>query len=756
MSLNLLGASLYLACGGAVFLLGVLVLRENPGNRLNRITSTMMFFGGFGPLMGGVRALLALYGPGRPVPGRDISSAFSVIWEMFFPSLLLFSLAFPVEKKVLRKYSRFALLLFSPYAFHLVLVLFLGLYGGDVAAWIPRGGGGHGVIERSFAVVSTLGSLAVEGLTRFHMRFFSFVDVVFSIAAIVILGRSYSAMTRPKIRRQLSVILFGLGSCVAIYTLSVPLPKVFAYTVPEVIRAVLISVALLLGTGAIAFAIVSRSFLDVGTVVRRAILLSGASGILVITYFLTARQLDALLAAAAGVDLPLFQTLFVLLAIVFFHPLLGRLEENTDRLLAGDRVAPRNVMRRLGREMTALLDLPTLSDTVVGTLRDALAVERACLVLRDRGGGSFTVRGDGEDAGESIDADHPLARVVARSSEPELAESLIGEIDAAGGREQARRLVERLGARLIVPVQLPDEEECAGFLAFGPKVTGARFNSEEVTLLSILATQVAIAARNARLHEEAVARKVVDEEIAMARSIQQAILSPELPECAGVDVAALSIPSRQVGGDYFDVTDTGGRTLGVAIGDVSGKGVPAALLMSMLHAALHARIDEIVSAGDMMSRLNGILCSSTSTEKFATFFFGIYDAERRLFRYANGGHNYPILLGADGSARFLDEGGLLIGMVPNSPYDETTITLAEGDLLVLYTDGVTEEPAAGDNDDLFGEERLVELLRRNRHASARRIVDAVRSGVEEFARGDGFTDDFTLIALKAVGEKDER
>lgn len=753
MSLDFLGGSLYLACGGAVFLLGVLVLREDPGDRLHRITATMMFFGGFGPLMGGVRALIVSYGPADLVLSADFSATFAVVWQMFFPSLLLFSLAFPVERPVLKRYSRFSLLLFAPHIFHLVLVLLIGLYGADAGEWLPHAGGtseGTGIIERSIAVASTLTGLTVQLLTRVHIRFFSLLDVFYSSIAIAVLAHSFRKMESPKIRRQLSVILFGLGSCVMIYTMTVPVPTIVSFVIPEVLSVILISAALLLGTGSIAFAIVSRSFLDIGTVVRRAILLSGSSGLLVLVYFVTARQLDRLLGTITAIELPIFQTLFVLLAIVFFHPFLGRLEEVADRLLSGHRVAHRHVMRQLGREMTAILDLPTLRKKVITSLRDALAVGRAHMVLREPDGRSFRVWGDEGEELDLIGTDHPLMEVIAATNDPELADTLVDEIRGAGRRVEGRALAKSLGSRLIVPVLLPDEEGCVGFLTFGPKVTGGRFNAEEVTLLSILATQVGIAVRNARLHEEAVERRVVDEELAMARSIQEAILDEENPEREGVDVAALSIPSRHVGGDYFDVIDMADGSLGLAVGDVSGKGVPAALLMSMLHAALHAQMNGTVSSSVVMKRMNEILCRSTSAEKFATFFFGFYDPAERILRFTNGGHNFPMLLRKDGTVDYLEEGGLVLGMLEESIYREKSVSLSPGEMLVLYTDGVTEETASGNDDDLFGEDRLLEVLRRGSAGRAEEIVRDVRRSVESFTGGGGFSDDFTLIVLKAI------
>ncbi len=750
MTLNLLGASLFLACGGAVLLLGILILRESPDERLHRITATMMFFGGSGPLLAGLGTLLILYGPAGFRLSENVATTFACVWQFFFPSLLLFALVYPTERPILRRFHRFSVFLFGPHIFHLLLVLLFASVGGAFTIWDVGAETGGGVIDRTLAVSATLLNLGAGLLTRFHIRFFSLVDIVYSGAAIFLLYRSFRVLESPKIRRQLSVILFGLATCVGLYAIAVPFPVLFSYQVPEVIRLITVTAGLLIGTGAIAFAIVGRSFLDVGTVVRRGILLSATSTFLVLVYFFSARQLDRLLDTSLGVAFPVFQTLFVLTAIIFFHPLMGRMESTADRLLAGDRVAHRNVMRRLGREMTAILNRDRLEETILNSLREAMAVDRADLAILDPGEEYFTVRGKGRNVEiREIPREHPLARRLARTSDPELARDLVDDIADSAERDEARDLTRALGSRLLVPIHLPEGGGCIGFLSFGPKVTGARFNAEDVSLLSLLATQLGIAIRNARLHEEAVERRLVDEELAMARSIQQSILPQKTRRLAGLDVAAVSIPSRQVGGDYYDLIPLPGGRSGIAIGDVSGKGVPAALLMSMLHAALHAQMIGSPSLGPVMERMNRILCRSTSPEKFATFFFGVYEPEDGRFRFSNGGHNFPLLIRNDGSVSELEAGGLVLGMLADAGYEEEAVPLEPGDLLAFYTDGVTEEFDPEDEDHLFGEDRLTEILLAHRHESAEQILGKVREEVSRFNGGRSFSDDFTMIILRA-------
>jgi sigma-B regulation protein RsbU (phosphoserine phosphatase) len=218
-------------------------------------------------------------------------------------------------------------------------------------------------------------------------------------------------------------------------------------------------------------------------------------------------------------------------------------------------------------------------------------------------------------------------------------------------------------------------------------------------------------------------------------------------------VAAVNVPSRQVGGDYYDLVPLAGGGLAVAVGDVSGKGVPAALLMSMLHAALHVQMNGDLRASALMGRLNRILFDSTSPDQFATFFFGVYDRRGRRFRFTNGGHNFPLLIRTGGDVETLGTGGLVLGFVPDVPYEEGETALGPGDLLVCFSDGVTEECREGDDDDLFGEERLRDTVLRHRDEPAARIVEAIQDEVRRFCGRDQFADDFTLIVLRgAEGE----
>jgi serine phosphatase RsbU (regulator of sigma subunit) len=267
-----------------------------------------------------------------------------------------------------------------------------------------------------------------------------------------------------------------------------------------------------------------------------------------------------------------------------------------------------------------------------------------------------------------------------------------------------------------------------------------------------------IAVRRGR--EEAVARERLERELETARDIQQRLLPAEVPAVPGFDITGTSLPSRQVGGDYFDFLSHGQDRLGIAIGDVSGKGIPAALLMSNLQASLQGQVIHPSSVAEVVARVNDLLARSTDAQMFATFFYGVLDCREATFTSSNAGHNPPILMRADGTVERLQRGGLVLGMLGSQNYEQETVCLAPGDSLVLFTDGISEAegpvgvaraPASDDDDPdnpMFGEERLIEVVRVTAKRSAAEMKDAILRAVESFAAGVPQSDDVTLVIIK--------
>jgi sigma-B regulation protein RsbU (phosphoserine phosphatase) len=255
--------------------------------------------------------------------------------------------------------------------------------------------------------------------------------------------------------------------------------------------------------------------------------------------------------------------------------------------------------------------------------------------------------------------------------------------------------------------------------------------------------------------EDALANERLTRELETARGIQERLLPAGEPELAGFEVTGASIPSREIGGDYFDFLMQDDRHLGVAIGDVSGKGMPAALLMSNLQASLQGQVIHPSSVAEIVTRVNNLIVGSTDPHMFATFFYGLLDLTSGTFTSTNAGHNPPLVLRNDGSIELLKTGGLLLGMVRGVVYKQETITLEPGEIIVMYTDGITEAvgPSAEEDDPeaMFGEEPLIEVVRRSSHLPAVGIKEAILDAVSQHTQGVAQSDDITLVVVRRQG-----
>jgi sigma-B regulation protein RsbU (phosphoserine phosphatase) len=235
----------------------------------------------------------------------------------------------------------------------------------------------------------------------------------------------------------------------------------------------------------------------------------------------------------------------------------------------------------------------------------------------------------------------------------------------------------------------------------------------------------------------------LNREIEIAREVQERLFPQELPEFSGIDYAGSCRPALGVGGDYYDFIRLSDTELGIAIGDVSGKGIPAALLMASLRASLRGqtirREDDLAT---LMSNVNKLVYESSTSNRYATFFYAQYDSVSRKLTYVNAGHNPPLLLRANGTVEWLSEGGLPLGVMEDAKYEERPVALATGDVLVLYTDGVTE--ASNDIEDQYGVERLEALVRKNATRPAVEIVEALRDEVVTFTGARHLNDDLVF------------
>lgn len=312
-------------------------------------------------------------------------------------------------------------------------------------------------------------------------------------------------------------------------------------------------------------------------------------------------------------------------------------------------------------------------------------------------------------------------------------------------RLQEQHALSDAGIQLLIPMVL--QGRLVGVLALPSRPGDGEYQLHELRLLSIVAGQAALQIENTRLYAEEAAKQKLEEEMAMARQIQSRLLPRRLPQAQGLEIDAVNISSKQVSGDYYDVIEREDGRLAIVIADVSGKGVPASILASNLQAALRAQCDMCDSPGLLLERINRQIHASTDPQHFATLFLAMYDPRTRQLVYSSGGHNPPLVVRADGRRELLEEGGLPLGAFDFGTYDEGRTVLDEGDLLFMYTDGVTETKGP-DGDEDFGETRLGDLLYSERCRQLSDIFATVTGDLRRFSGRDEADDDITMIGLK--------
>jgi sigma-B regulation protein RsbU (phosphoserine phosphatase) len=297
-----------------------------------------------------------------------------------------------------------------------------------------------------------------------------------------------------------------------------------------------------------------------------------------------------------------------------------------------------------------------------------------------------------------------------------------------------------------VPIQV--ENGARGLIAVGDKESrrgvGPFLTSDRRTL-SLFANQAALALENARLHLQALEKERLEREMHLAADIQRQILPKELPVVEGFELMGWYRPARQVGGDYYDIFRRDDGRIGLVVGDVSGKGMPAALMVSTLHSGLRLLLDRSGFGPTQLERLNRHIVESSAANKFITMLLAELNPETGVVHYMNAGHNPGILLRQDGTAEELKAGGLPLGLMPMARFQSRAVTMERGDLLCLYSD-ITE--AASPDDEEYGMQRLIDLLRRERERPLFELIEEIPRQVGEFSQGLPQGDDQTLVLVR--------
>ncbi|MEW6014901.1 MAG: SpoIIE family protein phosphatase [Candidatus Zixiibacteriota bacterium] len=570
------------------------------------------------------------------------------------------------------------------------------------------------------------------------------------------LGRNYARTREPMEKRQIRLVLWGTGAGMS-GLLVLPILALFAADwvrqQPQiVIIGILIAIflVLLLSPLSFAYAFGKYRLLEVEGRIRR-----GTRHFLVTLFLLTAFYVfiyffSEIFLEFAGIE-SRTPVLFVALALaVGFAPTQKRLSSLLERWIFPERVRLREMLNDYLRQSLSTTDKDAFWKELENRFRIALKVDAVTPVLRSVDGGNF-VHWNGDLTPFTVESRFitEISKLVGR---PILRDELeAGRLTEFSPAE--REWMDRNQVALVLPMVL--RSELIGFLGIGLKSEKKDFEPADMEILKSLAYQTAVAAENITLLEESAEKKRLEAEMSIARRVQEGMLPQTIPVRPGLLIAARSRFCTEVAGDYYDVIEHDAARTVLAIGDVSGKGAGAALLMSNVQASLRTAVGVATDYGDtgsnislaeIVAKINRLIHRNSQPEQFITFFVALFDPQTKTLKYVNAGHNPPLVARRGQKCEELLSGGILLGAVPEMVYEEAVVNLYSGDILFMYTDGLSESTNAGD--EMFGEERIKKFLCANIEQPPERLLQLLEEEVARFAGNKPLADDFTLLAAK--------
>ena len=478
-----------------------------------------------------------------------------------------------------------------------------------------------------------------------------------------------------------------------------------------------------------AFAILKYRLMNIDIIVKKTVTYAILSGAIVFVYLVVVAGLGTLLVRVAHVTNQAMVIAATLVVALAFVPVRNKLQYLVDRNLFRQKYDYQDALRAIATQTLAANDLDHFLHAASEVMQQALQNRNVVLLLRRENELVATAKVGVADTivgalRTPLTAD--LLEVLDRPFDPRRR-----AMPAAAAQGLAR-----VEPALIVPLR--SQGTVQGAISFGAKLSDREYDLEDIEFLSAAADQIAMGIDRVRMGRE-------ETELSQAREMQQTLLPREVPQIEGLDVSGKWLPARTVGGDYFDVIRLSATRLAVCIGDVAGKGMPAALLMSATQAAVRASADEDASPAAVCARVRRVILPTLSGGRFVTFFYGIFDTAERQFTYCNAGHNPPMVIRRDGTKLLADAGGAALSrLFRDEPFESAAIALDGGERVVLYTDGLTE--ARDQSGELFGEERLEALVQRASTATAAEIQRQLVDALTGFT-GAEWEDDVTLLTI---------
>ncbi len=579
------------------------------------------------------------------------------------------------------------------------------------------------------------------------------------------IGFKYRIASSPDARRRLRVLYAGaavsLLPVTVLFTIE-GLKGVNEEYFPTWILMTVYMVFLLLPV-TLSYVIVVQRAMDVRVVIRQGLqytlarrgvlilqMLLSTALFIVLTMLMTSHRLKpGGTVAALGVGV---------WGIFLLHGATQRIAIWVDRRFFRDAYNAEQILSDLAEKVRTMIETKPLLETVAQRISDSLHVKQIAVLL-DGSGRYSPAHALGYGMLPQLAFSPNAGTVQVLKSEKQPTRVYFDDPDswiykAPGMSNEERSQLKTLRSELLLPFSVKDD--LLGFVSLGQKLSQAPYSSTDLRLLSSVAAQTGLALEvsrlNAAMGRELAARERLNRELEIAREVQEHLLPQHVPLISGLDYAGLCRPAREVGGDYYDFLELQEGTLAVAIGDVSGKGIGAALMMASLGASLRGQAGVVENLTELIERVNNLVYGASSANRYATFFYAEYNPRDRQLAYVNAGHNPPAILRrssqSDGRVFRLDTGGPPIGLLPNTRYEQGAFALEPGDLVVLFTDGISE--SMNNEDEEWGEERLIGLAHTCFDLPAAEAMNRIMSAAQNFAGSAPQHDDMTVVFVRVL------
>ena len=573
------------------------------------------------------------------------------------------------------------------------------------------------------------------------------VPLVYFLGGLALFAHAYFRRVAPDRRQALRPILHSaligivIFAYIAVLTTMHPL---VLYLDP----LLLLPAVLVIGIPpAFGYAIVRYRLMDVTPMVRRSIVYGVITAALAAIYLGVVFGLGSLLGRVLGqADNTLLILIAVIVIALLFDPLKQRVQKAVDRIFYQERINYQKALLEFSSELPRQMNLDQILQSVVSRIASTMHIEKVSVALCGEKEGCHVVSRNIEESLSVFDNRPGGVVELLRSTHSPQRFELLDE-DPRITDEEDRQKLRASGVALMVPMFL--QGRLIGSINVGPKMSGRVYAEEDIDLLSTVASQAAIAIENARLHRSEVEKQKITEQLRIAQRIQKGLLPKEHPPAPRLDISGISIPAQTVGGDYYDYITLPGNRLLVAVGDVSGKGVSAALYMSKVQGMIRFAAQMYESPKDILVRVNRLIYEGMERNSFITVILALFDFDTDTVTICRAGHTPP-LVALNGDMRYLGSEGMGLGLengeVFEQSLEEKTFALRPEGLLVLYSDGLTEAMDAKMNE--FGEERVLSMVRGAAQMSA---ADLQQLLLDEVARHRGDAeqnDDITLVVIR--------